>query len=178
MLPPSCLRQKAGLNVSILRRQTVVCPQLLMLEKMMQKCASRNTGRLAGEGHGTVIAPKDEVEDNERRHDAKYTRQAKIKPVLHHEEREQAFKHLIETWSVPSRDHSQTALDEARHAIPQQDRESKHQPRCHIKTFDPRARARDQDRKQVASPGFGRSQQGTSIQKTQPAIQGRGEAVP
>ena len=65
---------------------------------------------VAGEERGAVIAPKDEVGD-----------------------------------------------DEARHAIPQQGRERKHQPRCHIKTFDPRARARDQDRKQVASPGFGRS---------------------
>ena len=53
----------------------------------------------AGEERGAVIAPKDEVDD-----------------------------------------------DEARHAISQQGRERKHQPRCHIKTFDPRARARDQDR--------------------------------
>ncbi len=69
------------------------------------------------------------------------------------------FKDLVETRSMASRDQPQTALDEARHAIPQQGRERKYQPRCHIKTFDPRARARDQDRKQVASPGFGRSHQ-------------------
>ena len=125
-----------------------------------------------------VIAPKDEVEDDEGYHDAKDTRQDKIKPVLHHEEREQAFKDLVETWSMASRDQPQTALDEARHAIPQQGRERKYQPRCHIKTFDPRARARDQDRKQVASPGFGRSQQGASIEKTRPAIQGRIKTVP
>jgi len=65
-----------------------------------------------GEERGAVIAPKDEVED-----------------------------------------------DEARHAIPEQGRERKHLPRCHIKTFDPRTRARDQDQKQVSSPRFGRSQQ-------------------
>jgi len=107
----------------------------------------------------SVIAPKDEVEDDEGYHDAEHTRLGKIKPVLHHEEREQAFKDLVETWGVPSRDQSKTPLDEARHAISQQGRERKHQPRCHIKTFDPRARARDQDRKQLASPSFGRSQQ-------------------
>ena len=45
---------------------------------------------VAGEERGAVIAPKDEVED-----------------------------------------------DEARHAIPQQGRERKHQPRCHIKIFAP-----------------------------------------
>jgi len=101
-----------------------------------------------------VIAPKDEVEDDEGHHDAEDTRQGKIKPVLHHEEREQAFKDLVETRSTASRDHPKTPLDEARHTIPQQDRERKHQPRCHIKTFDPRARARNRDRKHVASPGF------------------------
>jgi hypothetical protein len=73
--------------------------------------------------------------------------------------REQAFKHSVETWSVPSLDRPKTLLNEARHAIPQQGRKRKHQPRCHIKTFDPRTRARDQDRKQVASPCFGRFQQ-------------------
>jgi hypothetical protein len=31
---------------------------------------------------------------------------------------------------VPSRDQPQTALDKARHAIPQQGRKRKHQPRC------------------------------------------------
>ena len=51
-----------------------------------------------------IIAPKDEVEDDEGYHDAEDTRQGKIILVLHHEEGEQAFKHLIETWSVPSRD--------------------------------------------------------------------------
>ena len=35
---------------------------------------SRDTGQLAGEGHGTVFAPKDAVEDEESRHDAEYTR--------------------------------------------------------------------------------------------------------
>lgn len=93
----------------------------------------------------SVIAPKDEVENDEGYYDTKDTRQSKIILVLHHEEREQAFKHLVETWSVPSRDQPNTPLNEARHAIPQQGRERKHQPRCHIKTFDPRARARDQD---------------------------------
>lgn len=88
----------------------------------MQKMRSRNTRRLAGKGQGTVIAPKDEIEDDECQDDTKDTRQAKIKPVLHYEEREQAFKHLIETWNVPSRDQPQTALNEARHAVPQQDR--------------------------------------------------------
>jgi hypothetical protein len=126
----------------------------------------------------SVIAPKDEVENDEGYYDAEDTRQGKIKPVLHHQEGEQAFKHLVETWSVPPRDQPKTPLDEARQAIPQQGRESKHQPRCHIKTFDPRARARDQDRKQVASPGFGRSQQGASIEKTRSTIQGRGKTVP
>ena len=126
----------------------------------------------------SVIAPKDEVENDEGYYDAEDTRQGKIILVLHHEEGEQAFKHLVETWSVPSRDQPKTPLDETRHAIPQQGRERKHQSRCQIKTFDPRARARDQDRKQIASPGFGRSQQGASIQKTRPAIQGRGKTVP
>lgn len=45
----------------------------------------------------SVIAPKDEVEDGEGYHNAEDTRQGKIKPVLHHEEREQAFR----TWSRP-----------------------------------------------------------------------------
>lgn len=102
----------------------------------------------------SVIVPKDEVEDDEGYHDAENTRQGKIKSVLHHEEREQAFKDLVETRSMASRDQPKTALDEARHAIPQQGRERKHQPRCHIKTFDPRARDCDRDRKQEASPGF------------------------
>ena len=79
-----------------------------------------------------VIAPKDEVENDEGYYDAKDTRQGKIKPVLHHEEGEQAFKHLVKTWSVPSRDQPKTPLDEARHAITQQGRERKYQPRCHI----------------------------------------------
>jgi hypothetical protein len=61
------------------------------------------------------MPPKDEVEDDERQDDAEDTRQTKIKPVLHHEEREQAFEHLIETWSVPSRDQPQATLEEARH---------------------------------------------------------------
>ena len=52
----------------------------------------------------SVIAPKDKVENDEGHYDAKDTRQGKIILVLHHEEGEQAFKHLIETWSVPSRD--------------------------------------------------------------------------
>jgi hypothetical protein len=57
-----------------------------------------------------VIAPKDEVENDERYYDAEDTRQGKIKPVLHHQEGEQAFKHLVETWSVPSRDQPKTPL--------------------------------------------------------------------
>lgn len=107
----------------------------------------------------SVIAPTDEVEDDEGHHDAEHIRQDKIKSVLPHEERDQVFKDLVETWSMASRDQSKTRLDEARYAISQQGRERKHLPRCHIKTFDPRARARDQDRKQVTSLGFGRSQQ-------------------
>ena len=59
---------------------------------------------------GGVIAPKDEVENYERYYDAEDTRQGKIKPVLHHQEGEQAFKHLVETWSVPSRDQPKTPL--------------------------------------------------------------------
>ena len=102
----------------------------------------------------SVIVPKDEVEDDEGYHDAEDARLGKIKPVLHHEEREQAFKDLVESRSMASRDQPKTALDEARHAIPQQARERKHQPRCHIKTYNPPARDRDRDRKQIASPGF------------------------
>ncbi|HSF67728.1 MAG TPA: hypothetical protein VLA67_09920 [Nitrospiraceae bacterium] len=73
-----------------------------------------------------VTAPKDEVEDNKGYYDAEYTRQGKVKPVLHHEEREQAFKHLVETWRVPSGDQPKTPFDEARRAIPQQDPERKY----------------------------------------------------
>jgi hypothetical protein len=124
-----------------------------------------------------VIAPKDEVENDEGHHDAEDTSQGKIKPVLHHEEREQAFEDLVETRSMASRDQPKPPLDEARHAIPEQGRERKNQPRCHIKTFDPRARHRNRDRKQVASPGFGSSQKWAAIQKTRPAIQGRGKTV-
>ena len=51
-----------------------------------------------------VIAPKDEVEDDEGYHDAEDARQGKIKPRLHHEEREQAFKDLVETGGMASRD--------------------------------------------------------------------------
>ena len=57
-----------------------------------------------------VIAPKDEVENDEGFYDAEDTRQGKIKPVLHHQEGEQAFKHLVETWSVPPRDQPKTPL--------------------------------------------------------------------
>jgi hypothetical protein len=57
-----------------------------------------------------VIAPKDEVENDEGYYDAEDTRQGKIKPVLHHQEGEQAFKHLVETWSVPPRDQPKTPL--------------------------------------------------------------------
>jgi hypothetical protein len=57
-----------------------------------------------------VIAPKDEVENDEGYNDAEDTRQVKIKPVLHHQEKEQAFKHLVETWSVPPRDQPKTTL--------------------------------------------------------------------
>ena len=46
------------------------------------------------------MAPKDEVDTDERRLDAEYTRQGKIAPVLHDEERKQIFKHLVETWSM------------------------------------------------------------------------------
>ncbi len=100
------------------------------------------------------MVPKDEVEDYERRHHTEHSRQTKIKPVLHHEERGQAFTDLIETRSMVPRYQPETPLDEARHAIPSQDCEREYQPRCHIKTFDPRARARDQHQKQVASPGL------------------------
>jgi hypothetical protein len=58
----------------------------------------------------SVIAPKDEVENDEGYYDAEDTRQGKIKPVLHHQEGEQAFKHLVETWSVPPRDQPKTPL--------------------------------------------------------------------
>ena len=94
-----------------------------------------------------VIAPKDEVEDDEGHHDAEDTRQDKIKPMLHHEEREQAFKDLVETRSLDSRDQPKTPLNEARYGIPRQNPERKHQPHCQVKTFDPRARNRDRDRK-------------------------------
>jgi hypothetical protein len=113
-------------------------------------------GMLEGvcKGHGAVMVPKNEVEDSVGHHDAEHALQDKIKPVLHHEERDQAFKDLIETRSMASRYQPETPLDEARHAIPQQDCKKKHQPRCHIKIFDPRVRAREQHQKQIASPGF------------------------
>jgi hypothetical protein len=57
-----------------------------------------------------VIAPKEEVENDEGFYDAEDTRQGKIKLVLHHQEGEQAFNHLVETWSVPSRDQPKTPL--------------------------------------------------------------------
>ena len=46
-----------------------------------------------------VIARKDEADNNAGNHDAEDIRQGKIKPVLHREERKQAFKHSAETWS-------------------------------------------------------------------------------
>lgn len=66
----------------------------------------------------TVIAPKEEVEDDERHDNAENTRQGKIKPVLHSEEREQTFKDLVEPGSMTSRDQPETSLDEACYAIP------------------------------------------------------------
>ena len=52
----------------------------------------------------TVKAPKEEVKDDERHDNAEDTRQGKIKPVLHSEEREQTFEDLVEPGSMASRD--------------------------------------------------------------------------
>ena len=158
-------------------RQIAVWSKLLNLEEEID-AEEAQLAILAGEGQRAVIAPKDEIEEDEGDHNPEDSRQGKIKRVLHDKEGKQAFKDLVETRGVPSRGQPDAPFDEARQAISQQGRERKHQPRCHIKTFDPRARDRDQDRKQVPSPGFGRSQQGASIQKTRPAIQGRGKTVP
>lgn len=101
-----------------------------------------------------VIAPKDEVEDDEGQDDAEDTGEGKIQPLLHQEEREQAFQDLVETRSMASRGQSKTPLNEARQTITQQGRERKYQTRFQIKTFDPCAGDRDRDRKEEASPGF------------------------
>jgi hypothetical protein len=122
-----------------------------------------HTERLSGEGYGTVIAPKNEVEDDEGHHDAKNARQGKIKPLLHYKEREKAFEDLVETRSVPSRGQPKTPLHEARQAIPQHAREREQQPCSRIKTFDPCTCDRERDRKQVAAPGLGGPQQGAAI---------------
>jgi hypothetical protein len=58
------------------------------------------------------------MEGDEGHRGTEHARQGKIKPALHHEEREQTFKHLVEIWSVISRDQPKSPLDEARHAIP------------------------------------------------------------
>jgi hypothetical protein len=84
-----------------------------------------------------IIAPENKVEDDEGHREAEDTRQGEIKPVLHHEEREQAFKDLVETRSLASRDQPKTPLDEARQTIPHQSRAREHQPRFRIKTFSP-----------------------------------------
>lgn len=102
----------------------------------------------------SVIAPKDEIENDEGQDDAEDAGEGKTQPLLHHEEREQAFQDLVETRGMASRDQPKTPLDEARHTIPQQGRERKYQTRCRIKTFNPCARDRDRDRKEEASPGF------------------------
>lgn len=72
-LPPSCLRQKAGLNVSILRRQTVVCSQLLILRKFRQKARSKEYWTVSRPGaRDCNSAREDKVGDEESRHDAEY----------------------------------------------------------------------------------------------------------
>jgi hypothetical protein len=56
------------------RRQSVHnCSSLEKLKGNVR--AARNTGRLAGEGQGTVLGPKDEVEADGPRHDTSYTQQ-------------------------------------------------------------------------------------------------------
>ena len=69
---------------------------------------------LAGEGHGTIIAPKDKIDEDEGDHNPEDSRQGKTKGVLHHKERKQAFEHLVETRSVPSRGQPDAPFDEAR----------------------------------------------------------------
>lgn len=41
----------------------------------------------------SLIAPKDEVEDDEGHHDAEDTREGKIKPVCHHADSQQGLSH-------------------------------------------------------------------------------------
>ena len=49
-----------------------------------------------------VVAPENEVEDDEGHDDAEDSKQGKTKLLLHSEEWEQAFEDLIETGSVAS----------------------------------------------------------------------------